>query len=66
MNSPIPIYTIGYGNRTLEQFIALLKQYEIAFVADVRSQPCTADKTASHRRCDYYMETLRGLCKELA
>jgi uncharacterized protein (DUF488 family) len=39
MNSPIPIYTIGYGNRTLEQFIALLKQYEIAFVADVRSQP---------------------------
>ena len=35
----VPIYTIGYGNRTIEQFVELLKQYEIAFVVDVRSQP---------------------------
>lgn len=35
----VPIYTIGYGNRSIEQFIALLKQYEIAYVVDVRSQP---------------------------
>lgn len=39
MDRPIPIYTVGYGNRSIEQFIALLKRYEIAFVADVRSQP---------------------------
>src|SRR5579875_390122 len=39
ISDSVPIYTIGYGNRTLEQVIALLKQYEIAFVADVRSQP---------------------------
>ncbi len=35
----IPIYTIGHGNRTLEEFISLLRRYEIAFVIDVRSQP---------------------------
>jgi uncharacterized protein (DUF488 family) len=35
----IPIYTIGHGNRTLEEFISLLQSYEIAFVIDVRSQP---------------------------
>ncbi len=35
----IPIYTIGYGNRSLEQFLALLAEYRIAFVVDVRSQP---------------------------
>jgi uncharacterized protein (DUF488 family) len=35
----IPIYTIGHGNRTLEEFISLLQRYEIAFVIDVRSQP---------------------------
>ena len=31
------IYTIGYGNRTIEQFITLLKQYKILYVADIRS-----------------------------
>ena len=35
----IPIYTIGHGNRSLEEFISLLQRYEIAFVIDVRSQP---------------------------
>ncbi len=35
----IPIYTIGYGNRSLEQFVEILQKYQIAFVIDVRSQP---------------------------
>jgi len=35
----VPIYTIGHGNRSLAEFIELLKVYEIAFVIDVRSQP---------------------------
>ena len=35
----IPIYTVGYGNRSIKQFIELLRQYQIAYVADVRSQP---------------------------
>lgn len=35
----LPIYTIGYGNRSLEEFLALLKQYEIQYLVDLRSQP---------------------------
>lgn len=31
------IYTIGYGNRDIVEFIDLLKKYEIQFVIDVRS-----------------------------
>ena len=37
--SHIPIYTIGYGGRSMEQFIELLHSYEIEFLIDVRSQP---------------------------
>jgi uncharacterized protein (DUF488 family) len=35
----IPIYTIGYGNRSREEFVELLQRYEIEFLIDVRSQP---------------------------
>ena len=34
-----PIYTIGYGNRSIEEFVELLQQYDIKFLADIRSQP---------------------------
>src|SRR6266851_6890392 len=34
-----PIYTIGYGNRSIEEFVELLQKYEIKFLADIRSQP---------------------------
>lgn len=37
--SNVPIYTIGYGNRSIEAFIRLLRQYEIQFLIDVRSRP---------------------------
>ncbi len=33
------LYTIGHSNHTIENFIGLLKQYEIEVVADVRSAP---------------------------
>ena len=33
------IFTIGYGGRTIEEFAALLKQYEIEVLVDVRSSP---------------------------
>jgi len=39
MNTHIPIYTIGYGKRSIEQFIETLKKYQIAFLIDVRSRP---------------------------
>lgn len=34
-----PIYTIGYGNRTIETFISLLQQYGIEYVVDIRTAP---------------------------
>lgn len=34
-----PIYTIGYGNRSLEEFLALLQRYSIEYIIDVRSSP---------------------------
>ncbi|MBK8985300.1 MAG: DUF488 domain-containing protein [Chloroflexi bacterium] len=38
-NSQIPIYTIGYGARSLAEFIAVLYAYDIAYLLDVRSKP---------------------------
>jgi len=35
----IPIYTIGYGNRSIGGFVKLLQNYEIKFLVDIRSQP---------------------------
>ncbi len=35
----VPIYTIGYGARSVEQLLAVLKAQQIAFVIDVRSAP---------------------------
>ena len=39
ISAQIPIYTIGYGSRTIEQFIGVLQQHEIAYLIDVRSTP---------------------------
>jgi len=42
MNQPLanrPLYTIGYGARTLDAFIELLHAHEIAYLIDVRSAP---------------------------
>ncbi len=35
----VPIYTIGYGNRSITDFIGLLQKYKINFLIDVRSRP---------------------------
>ncbi len=35
----IPVHTIGYGNRSFKEFVELLRQYDIKFLVDVRSQP---------------------------
>jgi uncharacterized protein (DUF488 family) len=34
-----PILTIGYGNRNIDEFVALLKQAGVSYLADVRSVP---------------------------
>ncbi len=35
----IPIYTIGYGSRSIEQFVKVLQRYKIVYLVDVRSSP---------------------------
>jgi uncharacterized protein (DUF488 family) len=35
----LPIYTIGYGNRSLDDFLGLLQRYDIRYLVDIRSQP---------------------------
>ena len=35
----MPIYTIGYGPRSIDEVLTLLKQYAIAYLIDVRSRP---------------------------
>jgi uncharacterized protein (DUF488 family) len=35
----VPIYTIGYGNRSITDFIGLLHKYKIDFLIDIRSRP---------------------------
>ncbi|MYF99861.1 DUF488 domain-containing protein [Candidatus Poribacteria bacterium] len=35
----VPIYTIGYGSRSMVEFIETLHQYNIAYLIDVRSVP---------------------------
>lgn len=35
----IPLYTIGYGARSIEALIAVLQQYQIQYLVDVRSAP---------------------------
>ena len=35
----IPIFTVGYGSRTLDEFSALLKSYAIGYLIDIRSVP---------------------------
>jgi len=34
-----PIYTIGYGSRSMKQFVEVLQQHELAYLIDVRSAP---------------------------
>jgi len=50
----IPIYTIGYGNRTMSDFIKLLKNkdmgYKIQCLVDLRSQPYSRFKPEFSQR----------------
>lgn len=39
MQQPIPVYTIGYGSRSLDEFVLALQAHGIEFVIDVRSMP---------------------------
>lgn len=54
----LPIYTIGYGNRSLAEFLALLQRYEIRYLVDIRSQPY------SRFHPDYSKAALEGAIKQ--
>ncbi len=45
LQDPIPIYTIGYGNRSIEEFIEVLQHHKIAYLIDVRSTPYSRYKS---------------------
>jgi uncharacterized protein (DUF488 family) len=44
-----PIYTLGYGARTIEELIDVLAQHDIAYLIDVRSQPYSRFKPEYNR-----------------
>lgn len=52
-----PIYTIGHGGRTVEDFVDLLGQHQIAYVIDVRSRPY------SRYQPDFTKQALEGRLK---
>ncbi len=35
----VPIYTIGYGSRSVDEFVQVLQEHDIAYLIDVRSAP---------------------------
>ncbi len=53
----LPIYTIGYGNRSIDECIDLLRRYTIEFLVDIRSQPY------SRFHPDYSKAALEGKLK---
>ncbi|MCA9930600.1 MAG: DUF488 domain-containing protein, partial [Anaerolineales bacterium] len=48
--SQSPLFTIGYGARDIDEFIAVLKENEIAFLLDVRSKPYSRYKPAFSKK----------------
>ena len=45
MTHKIPIKTIGYGKRSLDEFLEVLKQHGIEYLIDVRSLPYSRYKS---------------------
>lgn len=58
MPDQTPIYTIGYGTRTVETFLAALRANGTAYLIDVRSQPYSRFKPEFSRTS--LQVTLRG------
>ena len=39
LDHPSPVYTIGYGARSIEAFLDVLRAHEIVYLVDIRSAP---------------------------
>jgi len=73
---PAPLYTIGYGARSIDAFIAALRMHGIAYLIDVRSRPYSRFKPEFSRealaaalqaagiRYVYMGDTLGGMPKD--
>jgi uncharacterized protein (DUF488 family) len=48
--TPTPIYTIGYGSRTVEELISVIRQYAITYLVDVRTAPYSRYKPEFSRQ----------------
>src|SRR5258708_6495179 len=44
MANSLPIFTIGYGNRSIDDFVSLLNENRITFLVDVRTSPYSSYK----------------------
>jgi uncharacterized protein (DUF488 family) len=48
--APAPIYTIGYGSRTMDEFLSVLAANAIEYLIDIRSSPYSRFKPEFSRR----------------
>ncbi len=53
----VPLYTVGYGARSLEEFLAVLREHGIEYVLDVRTAPYSRFKP------EFSKETLESVLK---
>ena len=53
------LYTIGHSTRTLEQFVEIVKSFEVEMIVDVRTVP------RSRTNPQYNLDTLPGLLAPL-
>jgi len=60
----VPVYTIGYGNRSFNEFVGLLRLYDIKFLVDVRSQPYSRFKPEFSKGKYVFHLLVGGLQKE--
>jgi uncharacterized protein (DUF488 family) len=49
--------TIGYGNRTIDEFLQILRNYDVSFLLDVRSSPYSRFSPAFNK------DTLEAACR---
>jgi hypothetical protein len=54
----VPIYTIGYGAREIDELVAVLRAFDIAYLIDIRSRPYSRFKP------DFSQKALAGQLEE--
>lgn len=58
--SVTPIFTIGYGDRSIDEFIDVLRQHNLDYLIDVRSAPYSRFKP------EFSKDALEGRCASRA